>query len=304
MLTNKAFWISALVAAVVIFIIAATSGRGYKSEMDILILPKSEVTASSASQIVADAVSIPRSLMFYNKMREENSDIEDAFAGFTDAKKKAAWNEMLKAQKVDGSGIVRVSIFNKSQFQAEVLSRQTAQDIATVLSRYYNIKTELDVRIIDGPIIKYLSPNFTWAWVIISILLGLAFGALLYLAINFTETLKFRSHLRLPDMARKTSSSDQEVMPVELPYFKKEIELDISGKQAEIFPKEEIIAAGSRKVSAPGNLPIEEEFSEPIVAEPIILEEEKVQAQAPKKTHEATPEEVKERLNRLLRGIS
>lgn len=316
---NKTFWIASLALAIMIFFVAMSSSKMYQSDMDVLFLPKSETAVRNVEQIIANAKQIPFSLSFYNKLVESNSDIDDEAFELPDAKRKDFWNSKIETNQIEKSGAVRITIFSSNQMQAEILSRQTANNLIVAMSRYYNIKTELDMRIIDGPIVSQTRKTNIFLWIFLSLIFGLIAG--LFVSI-LTELIADRIENEKGD--RQTEFKKQ---PLTLANFsfpilggmenKKTLpaepenvfDFNIKKEREIVEPAivEESFTVGEKKAAAPANLPIaEEEISFDFKSQP---EEEmqfveKIVSDAVSKdtAREATPEEVKARLNKLLSG--
>lgn len=297
-LKSKIFWLALILAAAVVFLVGINLDRNFKAEVDVLILPKSDSAVRNISQIMGNAKEIPRSLSFYDKLLERNEDIEDEAAGLPDYKRKAVWNSKNKIEQIGSSGIVKIEVFDPSQWQAEILSRQVATDVAVVMSKYYNVKTDLDVRIIDGPIIGYAPRRSIAAWIGISLLVGLAAGFLLSLisSVLSKAEIKRKFQVRFPFRERKPFVISEEKAGIPKGVFEAE-------KKEEpafvITKKEKPVIGATKKAAAPSNLPVGEEF---IFEAPKIKPEEEKPEEKKTAYREATPEEVKERLNKLLRG--
>jgi len=274
------FWITGVVLAVIIFFAGISLNSRYQSEVRILILPKSEIASRNSQQIIANAQEIPYSLSFYNKLVENNGDIGDEAEEFSNAKRKEFWNSKLKIKIKGQSGILSININDKSQWQAQVLSRAVAQNIAIVMSHYYNVKTDLDIRIIDGPIVSTFKDYSNKAWIFSSLILGF----LISFAIGLIKLFIVRIPVpeKITPLENVFSKSFKKTIPEE--------EFKIEKRK----PENPFII--EKKASAPTNLPTGKTNE----LEAFIKEKKEKE---PKKTsREATPEEIKERLNRLLRG--
>ncbi|KKR22096.1 MAG: hypothetical protein UT50_C0001G0008 [Candidatus Moranbacteria bacterium GW2011_GWA2_39_41] len=320
MLKSKLFWIFSALFAIGIFLVAINSNRTYQSSMDVLFLPKNEITTRNIAQVIANAKQIPKSLSFYDKLLENNADIEDGAAELPDAKRKDFWNSEIGVEQIGKSGAVRVTIFGADQMQTEITSRETAVGLITVMSRYYDIKVDLDMRIIDGPITKEIVRLNMLMWIFLSLCLGVIFGYIVSfltnlivekvasIATNPKIELEEKSSMFANFSFPKMELSRREELPAEIEgVFDFNIE-----KEKEIVSSIQEVPAVSfeKKAAAPANLPIAEEedgaFEAPDkneIAEPIVAEEVAIADVAPiDVTREATPEEVKDRLNKLLSG--
>lgn len=274
MLKSKYFWLLAILVAAVIFSVGINSQKAYQSEIKILILPRSAVLAGTIDQIIENAQEIPRSLSFYDKLVELNPDIEDGSFNMSDQKRKDAWNSRIEIKRIGRSGIISISALSNDQAQAETISNQVAKDLATVMGKYYNAETDLDMRVIDGPIVYLISQAKIINWVLISLLIGLFFSLFIFLTAGI-----FSKKVFAPETAEKST-------------------LSLANLKKYDFWKLTPEKIQDKKAPAPANLPI---GNEPLIA--VAEEPKELSVEEKKYLHrEATPEEVKERLNRLLRG--
>lgn len=274
MLKSKYFWLLAILVAAVVFSIGINSQKIYQSEIKILILPKSAIAAQNIDQIIENAKEIPRSLSFYDKLVEFNPNIEDGSFNLPDQKRRDAWNSKMEIKRVDKSGIINISAFDKDQTQAEAISIQVAKDLATVMNKYYDTKADLDMRVIDGPIVYLVSQAKIISWVLMSLLAGLLLSLAIFSIVGIYSEKFFEPE--------KTIGST----------------FSLAGLEKYDFRQPAVSLSQDKKASAPSNLPIGDESIIAVDEQPkeLSLEEKKYLHR------EATPEEVKERLNKLLRG--
>lgn len=282
---SKSYWVASILAAAVIFVALSRLNNGYKSEVDVLVLAKSPQASSSIAQITADAQTVPLSLSFYNKLLESNQNIKDSFSGLSDYQRKASWNKKIRTKIINRSGVIGIEIFDQDRAQAEIIASQTARDLSQVLSRYYNIKTDLDIRIIDGPIT--VAGNKYDSKTIFPVSLAIALLAI-YFSFTLASMIEKKS-FRVENKFEKPAVAEAVEQVQE-----KKPELQINSSQEyQIVPKPKVeekivkeqpaMRMFDKKAAAPNNLP---------VAEAINFKENK----------NPTPEEVKERLNKLLSG--
>jgi len=320
-LKSKIFWTFSAAFAMIIFVVVINSGRTYKVEVDILLLPKNETMVRNISQIIENVRQIPLSLSFYNKIIENNSDIEDAAFELPDAKRKQFWNAQIETSQIGKSGLIKIAIFNASPLQTEMISRQAISSLSVATSQYYNIKTDLDMRIVDGPIVSQVARINIPLWIFISLVAGIFLGLVIFLGSNlfskkFAQDAVMPSSMPRPFMFPDFPMSQVKEKKAEIDFgtqnifdFKIEDEAAIASAP---IKKKEVPMAQEKKASAPSNLPIAEEefvFALPMeVEQPMVKEEEVETFVAEKKTEpvdttrEATLEEVKARLNKLLGG--
>ena len=290
-------WFS-MVASIAVFVALININRTYKAETDVLIVPRNDAVSKNVSQIINSVKEIPKTLSFYDRILFSNDAlIDDDIEELPSYKRKAHWESKIRTKKIDDSSMVKIIIFDKSQTQAEDLSRQAGLEIAGVMSQYYDIRTELEIRIVDGPIISYGLEKSAWILAAEGIFGGILGAFMVFIINNFLEMLgvgtkaqriKFSATVRkLPRMIIKPETEP-------LTFDKKPFGLE----------KKETAVQMGKKSAAPENLPIAEDFlfSGKIVKSAEKSEVEKEEAPEKPVIREATPEEVKERLNKLLRG--
>lgn len=298
-------WLAVL-AAMVFFIVLINTSRTYKSEVDVIIIPKSEAISKNINQIANDAREIPKTLSFYNQILSENEDIVDEVQELPDYKRKSFWESKIRTKKVDDSSMVKIIVFDGDQERAEDLSYQAGLEIANVMSRYYDIKTEMEIRIADGPIVGYgLGEN---VFIIISkaVLGGIVASLLVFFINGILKVLGLESKSKGKEFAAASrnffGAGIKTIKPIS--FDKKPAGLEKKQPEAEIHPKEKELPDMAKKASAPENLPIGDlsGFENKEIKSGEIKEEEKAEAEKEPIIREATPEEVKERLNKLLKG--
>lgn len=323
----KSFWIAFIVAAIVIFVVSINANRAYQSETTILIIPKSEAAAQNSDQIIENLRQLPTTLAFYVRMAEDKEDVTDeTIAELSEYKKKIYWNAELQVVRVGTSGVLKIIATNRDRYQAEIISSQVAASLIGTIGLYYDIENDLDVRIIDPTITDYANGAFN-LWLFIESMLGFFFleTILFYCGMAFFE--KERSlQISRPKFFFPYKKTDAILSP-ESEEEKEEAVLPLEKKWS-IEDKPYTDFVKTQKTSgAPANLPVAEEddFStqpeaetqkEPVATEmPSVtgfstsarevgipeIAAETLQPEMPI-TREATAEEVKARLNKLLSG--
>lgn len=288
----------------------------YRSEMILLVVPKNEKIAITSEEIAGNLTEMAGTLFFYEKLLKDNPSIEDEWANFSKDKKKKLWNEKFKAFHQAGSTTFIVEITDKNQAQSNFLAKQSVNSLFNLAGRYYNIKTDIDLRILEGPITKMILRG--WYWIVLAgILVGAFFSWLVQLFFLFIEKLfstksklKFSS-IKFPKI-KKTSGRKKEDL-------EKLIENYTEKDNAFFAPK---IKTEFRKSNPPMNLPIASAIEERDIQEEeddIQAAEQEIEISAVKEeqigleqiikkenTNEIVPEptedDFKKRLNQLLRG--
>lgn len=296
-------WLSAAFMAVT-FIALINLNRTYKAETDVLIIPRNDAVSKNISQISNSVKEIPKTLSFYDRLLISNEELDDEAKELPDYKRKAYWESKIRTEQIDDSSMIKITVFDKSQTRSEDLSRQAGLEIAGVMSQYYNIRTELELRITDGPIISYGLEKSLWALILESILGGILAAFMVYITNNFLEMLGIGTK----SQGKKLSAAIRKlpgkiIKPGEEPimFDKKPSGLE---KRTRLHPEKESFFLTGKRAAAPENLPIAEG---PVISganiEPAKAEKmEKSEISEKPVIREATPEEVKERLNKLLRG--
>lgn len=306
-------WLAAIFA-LIIFAAFVDLNRTYKSEVDVLIIPKNESVLKNVSQIADNIKEIPKTLSFYNRIIS-SGDIFDEAGNLSDYKRKAYWESKIRTKKIDGSSMVKIIVFDRDQDRAEDLSHQAGLEIAKVMSQHYNIKTELDIRIADGPIVSYGLKNNILIIILESIFGGIMAAFLVSVinqilkkmgmksksdGMNFSVSAVHKLPIAATGLEIKPISFDKKPSGLE----KKQLEVKVD------FEKEAVSYGLGKKSAAPDNLPVgdfPEFYSVDMISQKLKADEkeetaEKEEIASEPITREATPEEVKARLNKLLRG--
>ncbi|MDP2838014.1 MAG: hypothetical protein Q8O53_01930 [Candidatus Moranbacteria bacterium] len=126
--------------------------RIYQSAVQILVVNKSREAATE--QVVENFAELSRNLSFYERVLASSDLIDDDFEGYTKDRRKAMWNETVMVKLRAGSGILVVTAKQDTAEKAKRLSLQTAQTLFAVAGLYYDIQNDIDMRIVDEPIVK------------------------------------------------------------------------------------------------------------------------------------------------------
>jgi capsular polysaccharide biosynthesis protein len=290
------------IAVLAVFVALINLNRTYKAETELLLIARNEATAKGMDKIIEDAMIIPKTLSFYDRIISEG--IEDPAQELPGYKREDYWKTKVRTEKIAGSNMIQITIFDKDQFSAEEISQQSALSEAQVLSQYYNIETELDTRIVNGPTVSYGLKTNGFILFLESLLGGIIFAV----SVNIISYI-----LELAGIGSKKGKAVSIVSKYQMPQIMKVQEekpiafdkrpADFKKPQEKNISTEKTVAGvpAGKKAAAPDNLPIADESIFKIAAkktEPAILEKE---SEGPV-IREATPEEVKERLNKLLKG--
>ena len=309
--------------------------------MTIFVNAKSEVAAEQNKQIISNVSEFPKMLALYDRLLKYNSDVKDTVAGKSLKERKAYWNKLVSIKRIGkDSSLIKISITTGQQNDAEQLVQKTTETLLHFTSVYYDIKNDVDLRIIEGPITQTSIAG--WYWIIpLSLVLGFLITLFLqYVLIKRKDFLieqynnskeKFSFNLNSPVSKESEETSKQTYMksleylymsdmPIEIPAAPQENrDNTVAPKIQEMkkitktleknkypnfleVPKQAQVAA-----SAPANLPIaDDSFSDQFnsdIEQPKQSEIIEIKEEPKIKIHpEPDDEQLKKRLNDLLSG--
>lgn len=261
----KSFWSVLALAAIVFFLVFFDMNKNYQAQTQILVLPQNATMAINFPYIM-------KNLQFLAQ-DEKGSKIG------------------LRALK--DSGVLEITATGKNASAAEILSQKATGDLLNKAAPYYDIKKDLVFKMLGT---KVITQNFSP--LVFSVLESLIFAfSLSFLAFSFSF------------FFFKEETSDKKMVPGIFSWDKK-VQRNAALLETKLWlPKEKSIEKVAKKeeekistnydlcktAAAPDNLPISSENKKG----------EEITLSLNKKTpliREATPEEVKERLNKLLSG--
>lgn len=289
--------------------------RSYRATVTVLVVSKTEM---SSQDMTENAVELVRTLSFYERVLADNDLIDDDFEGYAPDQRKALWNDTVSVNRRAASSVLTVRARGETPEKAKRLAKQTAQTLFATMSFYYNVKTEMDVRVIDGPLVSYtLTRPFLFGAT--SILTGLSITLLFFWFLNavsgFVARQKMKTEKIHPAFALGETVpwlDPRKFIPAKPPFSFKNAFSETSGAP------EAAVSQYVAHAPAPANLPIAPmEMELPIADEsalPLEFEtmfsshqgaplgfpvrgEHNIQQQS-----EPTNEEYKRRLNELLAG--
>lgn len=295
---NVHFFVVALAIAIGVYIFLSSKGN-YVSSVDILLLPKSEKTAVQIDKVKENI------LLVFKKNR---------------VKRKAV--DRVDAKFYEGSTVINLKSESSSLEDAGDISAEAITEFTGIASKYYNIKNDLDLRIIDSA--TYKKNGNVFLSIFSGIAIGLAVSFIIQLAVeiiekssrNFLENKKNESILA-KDIKGVFIKNKAKIEKLSFPAHFTERrsrlpEFDFSQKKNN---EEFIIPDNFKKASSPQNLPVEK-IEDSLVPTDIapsnlpfeIIEEPKeelvknTETDSIQKEKEPTEEEYRKRLNQLLAG--
>lgn len=359
----KTFVVGAILS-LTFFLLLFSSARTYRSDILVLVNVKSSVLAKNQNRLIDQIATIPSTLSFYNRLLKFNPDVRDISAGLSSKEKKEKWNEIvLVSRSAENASLIKISVTTSRANDSEQLASKTARTLFDTSAFYYNIKNELSMSVVDGPITTSNVPGLFWI-LILSVVGGFAISGLLNYSVSNPGKffISKKSIMESAGMLKKNfffdfkkkseKSPEQELESLRNLYESEQINnatFPIEEKE-EILPEPEAIIENvseipeidprfqemkkitkqiepdkypnfpempvhsSRVSSAPDNLPIADEtffVEENILDVPVEKPEEILPEQKPEVIEEEpqdsarkepTAEELKKRLNQLLRG--
>lgn len=156
--------------------------RQYRAEVTIFAIVRPGIS-QSGTNVAENLAGLTRTLSFYDRMLSNNDLIDDAFDGSTPDKRKELWNKKVSVRKQGDSGVLVIQATGDTPEAAKLFAVETAQTLFSVAGFYYNVKTDIDLRIIDGPLVSYvLVKPFLFATA--SLLTGISVTVLFFLFLN------------------------------------------------------------------------------------------------------------------------
>lgn len=165
--------------------------RSYRAEVTILVISKTEMPSQEVAENMAEVM---RTLSFYERVLSDNDLIDDDFEGYALDKRKTLWNKTFSAKRQAGSGALVMEARGDTPEKSRRLARQTAQTLFSVAGIYYNVKTDVDMRVIDGPIVSYaLAKPFLYG--VMSILTSLIITSFFFWVLNAVSQFSARQKI-------------------------------------------------------------------------------------------------------------
>lgn len=152
--------------------------RGYQGELVVLIVAQPGMSEAS-DDVAENMMELTRTLTFYDRVLADNDLIDDAFSGYAPDARKAKWQSIVSVERQRESGVLVIRAEGDTPEEAKRLARQTAETLFTVAGFYYDVKKEIDMRIVDGPLASYaLDDAFLFAGT--SVFSGLALTGIFF----------------------------------------------------------------------------------------------------------------------------
>ena len=326
------FWLKKIGIFGLIFLLAIifnlNKSKIYQAQTDILFLPKNEISVVGLNVIIENFQQILTSVAFNDRISENNDALTPGIE-LPNYKRKEFWNSKITVAKTAGGGsVLRIKNFDADINLAQELNNDTVENLIVIAGNYYNVKTDLELRIIDGPTVKKIASQNLWVTFEQSALWSLGIYFALFFLLPFIFIKKEKNKRTFPeqnfshklDVPKKITAN---IIPEEENYFAtknffgqtKKMGTE-KQKHANNFILPNFSSLGKKAVT-PANLPVSEEDIPDIFRQKETYQKESSSEKGEKSAqlieknenkkedyipHEPTSEEVKARLNRLLAG--
>lgn len=320
-------WVLGIFAAILVFNL--NNVLVYQAETDVLLLTKSEQAASSLQAVAQDIRQLVLSLRFGDVIAENNAALSPA-EELPNYQRKQFWDEKVSVDPIRGSGVIRIRNYDRDSTSARELNQDTVDNLIAQFGNYYDIQHDFELRVIDGPIVKnaaspellvVVGKSFFWslfAYLVIFYLLPFIFikrdGPKRAVAQKLARP-AIQSVQSSVDLPAEENYFSSQVFAVKPPKIQKAPFAPVGENRLYDSP----VITPEKKAPIPDNLPVGDEelpdiFRQKTAAEGISSDKASIaketyipsgKAEQEKLEYvprEATPEEVKERLNKLLRG--
>jgi capsular polysaccharide biosynthesis protein len=293
--------------------------RSYRAEITVLIISKTEMSSQEVAENMAE---VTQTLSFYERVLSDNDLIDDDFEGYAPDKRKALWNYVISVKRQANSGALTLETKGDTPEKVKRLAKQTAQTLFSVAGLYYNVKTDIDMRIIDWPIVSYkLARPFLFG--VTSILTGLVITSLFFFVLNAISQFTSRQKTGVEKMQEKFAIGETVpwIDPRKfIPSKPKELSFENVSKESRspqytahapapsnlpVAPEEiELPTADEQEISFEFETPSQEfeEMFSPEQGEPLGFPVRGEHSIEQPRREEPTSEEYKRRLNELLSG--
>lgn len=177
--------------------------RGYRAEMTLFVLPKTEYAKGAAHNLAA----LAREVSFANGVYQAEIFPENPLLGLTPSERRAFWQKKATIITSGQSDLIRISVGGADQREALDLANVVLAEIVSTGSRYYNQKTDIDLRVVEEAV---AIPSFTaWPRFVVLTLASALFFTLVFFAVYGAINQLFpKKHIAYPGTAEYAISPD------------------------------------------------------------------------------------------------
>lgn len=262
---GRYFIIAALFASLASMLILADSFRVYESKVTAILIAKSDRAATLSRSMVENATLLAGTMAYQNRFFEAMSLKNGAFDEMPDALRRESFPAMISVT-ADGEGsVLSVRGIAEDPDDSKERARQASLVLFQFFGQYYNIKDDVEFRIIEGPVTSSIIGNKA-AFFGASFALGVLSTGVLFLVLfslpNLVGRMKSEDSLPKPFLDAKVFEPER---PLSSPYFEQEenkVEEPVSSIE-ELFPQ-----GGEAHTVEILPLPVEAQMPVPVDAPP------------------------------------
>lgn len=314
------FFVTLVAVTLAAGLIWLDSFRGYQAEAVGLVIDRTGRSADVAGTLSGLSETLP----FYDRVLASNELLEEKHLGMTPDQRKAFWQDQVQVEVRSTGGIMHIRAFGENQDDARLLARGTVDTLFEMASYYYNIKSAVDVRLVENVVVKPVIRNpwlFAWYTGVSSLVVTSFFFGLISLLDRFLGG-RSQNKVQMDRSNQGTFLSPDTFKPIPPAHFPVQEErteyIAPEAGEEELRVTSEVPYRSVTKASAPSNLPVLEEDNLPpllgaqarlvrsdidatVEAQAMDMPSAPIQEEAPR-TEEPSAEEYRQRLNDLLSG--
>lgn len=188
------------------------SFRKYQAEVSIIVLPKGNVL--SADQVVKNIAFLPKTIDFFDALLASDARLAE-FSTLDEGPvsvRKEIWNKMLRVKHEEGSGIITYTMNADTQEEATILSRQMIRTLFEKIGVYYDIRSEISIRLVEGPLVRTTIASPFW-WVSTSLVAGMLLALIASALILKIESILSSSHRMAGASGKIPAKTDESHLP-------------------------------------------------------------------------------------------
>lgn len=165
--------------ASLVFAVSALMEPKYRSDMSVLVIQKQSedkidaYSAAKSAEYLSDIFSkIIYTDSFIDDVLKSPENVQNKFSSDREERKKE-WKKEVKAEKINNTGIIEISVYDPSRNEAEKIARAISSNLFANNQKYHGGGEKINITTIDGPITTKFpaSPN-----VFLNALAGFFFG--------------------------------------------------------------------------------------------------------------------------------
>ena len=301
------------------------------TRMQILLIPNDARSMTLATQVVETLSENIKTTSFYDQLAQKYPERQAAWNQMTITEKRVWWTGQVTTERIKNSGIVNISLIGSTATSSHDLANQVVAVLRSEPQRLYGVSSSVSVVLLEAPYSE-VQLNQPFAWLIATLCLGFLSAIILLTVIRAVQSILIKKeepfNQLTPNFVKFVAMPEQQAV--------QKFE-DVAQKQLDPFhiSEEEAVKSVEKKVeitkakivenplpvnsvtkNIPGNLPFVENFSWDqalpglyVNPESSSVQPEKDDAQDPVSLSETstvptepTEEDLKRRLNQLLRG--